>query len=312
MSDKSINLLPTEYEFNNLLASMDKMLSPTMGPKFDQITNADTPKILEKEFDPKFEHKELHFNFFEDLEKQWDDYREKCNTPSQKCKEEVEEPVWNGDLAMNDLDLDEDSLILYQNQKEEEHVPNSQIADELQIHLEIDGLKSQTQPSEASSSPEKKRKTKRKAKTGLRKRKDVVFKALLRKIRSYYWKNFNHITKYNSLKKKESREDLYKECLRTYLQFEFNTESQEIVNEELILTLGDLMTSTGASNSEVNETYLTLYKFSISRLITLCKNPSFMSLIHHFSKIFEGKRLTKDEKKGLNMIIDEGLLSNCL
>jgi len=33
-----------------------------------------------------------------------------------------------------------------------------------------------------------------------------------------------------------------------------------------------------------------------------------MTLIHHFSEIFEGKRLTKDEKKGLNMIIDEGLL----
>ena len=178
----------------------------------------------------------------------------------------------------------------------------------MKFHLEIDPSKLKIQKTESSPQVEKKRKAK-KTKTGLRKRKDVVFKALLRKIRSYYWKNFNHTTHYNVLKK-NPHPTLYKECLKVYLDAEFAGEQNTIVNEELVLTLGDLMTSEGASNLSINETYLTLYKFSIARLLKLVGNPKFMTLIHHFSDIFDEERLTKDEKKGLQMIKDEGLFSS--
>lgn len=300
MSDKSISLLSCDNEFNKLLG---------FNIQDDQITVANTPKIIEKEPECEYEEKELHFNFYDVLDSQWGKFPSEYEDQDFENLKNEPEQVFEENLIDDCFNLQEDTLSMHKKQEIPElKVDDVQPDNELKIHLQIDGVKSQTAPSEPSNPPEKKRKTKRKAKTGLRKRKDVVFKALLRKIRSYYWKNFNFITKFNVLKKKDSREDLYKDCLKKYLQYEFGTESEEIVSPGLVLTLGDLMTSIGASHFEVNETYLTLYKFSIARLAKLCKNPDFMSLIHHFSDIFEGKRLTKDEKKGLKMMIDESLL----
>lgn len=235
MSYKSISLLSInndcKFEFENNIFS-------------DDLTVAQTPVIIAKE-DQEANDKDLFFNFEgcldNESEKELPIFEENVPLPqADDCKTFL----WENGSQCNLL-LEQESLIPEELSCEEK-VTVEKCEQEIKIHLQLDSVKAD-QNSPSLQKPSEKRRQKKKAKTGLRKRKDVVFKALLRKIRSYYWKNFNYVTHYNLLKKKNPTKGLYLDCLKTFLETEFRENSSISVSDELVLTLGDLMTSEGAS-----------------------------------------------------------------
>ncbi|CAI2360309.1 unnamed protein product [Moneuplotes crassus] len=299
MSDKSISLLSVsnemKFQFNQNLFS-------------DDLTVAQTPQVVEEELHNNCGEKDLRFNFDQEISTSTKELHIFDNEAIGHQDEYRQSFIWEQEMHC-DIMLDHNSLSIARHHLEKDSEEEKQPEEKIKVHFEMDSIKDD-QTLKKPKKTLKKPKSKKKVNTGLRKRKDVVFKSLLRKIRSYYWKNFNDITHFNILKKKNLSHTLYYECLKIYLETEFGTRNPAVITNELILTLGDLMTSDGASGRDINEAYLTLYKFSIARLIRLCKNPDFMMLIHHFSDVFEGKKLTKDERKGLQMIKDEALLSS--
>ena len=74
--------------------------------------------------------------------------------------------------------------------------------------------------------------------TGLSKRKDVVLKALLRRIRTYFWKDLNAKTKYLN-KKKYKGASIFNDCLTFYIE----NILKEVATSEFLHILGSFISS---------------------------------------------------------------------
>lgn len=139
--------------------------------------------------------------------------------------------------------------------------------------------------------------------TGLKLRKDVVLKTILRKIRTFYWSDFNEITRFKVYKHRKE-EDFYETCLKRYITTRLGIEC----SPEYLFALGSFMSSRDVEkllatktsllytldpnrrnemikgNDEVHET---LYKFSFSKYQKLVRNKYFKDLIIGYSNAGE-------------------------
>ena len=154
--------------------------------------------------------------------------------------------------------------------------------------------------------------------TGLKQRKDVVLKSLLRKIRHYFWNQLKNTTKYMKQKKRRGIE-YYERCLETYIQSELN----EDVSRELVFVLGsiaspvdmkELITHKQRTQPEgdqellknelrrIDEIYEILYKFSFAKFTSLAKSPEFFKIISNFQHAQESS-LKSDEIIGVKILL---------
>ena len=151
------------------------------------------------------------------------------------------------------------------------------------------------------------------------KRKDVSLKSLLRKIKKFFWIDFQCITMYNEQKKNKG-DDYYEKCLRIYIEIVF----QEQATPEFVFILGSFISSKDMKNlidnksnssfidfikkdyniTEVNKIYNTLYKFRLQNLEAFLRKECAQKLMHYFYKS-EIKNLKEDELIGLQIVIDK-------
>ena len=156
--------------------------------------------------------------------------------------------------------------------------------------------------------------------TGLNQRKDVVLKAVLRKMHSFFWKDINSETKYIRLKKRRGIQ-CFEEWLKLYIENKLN----EKPNDHLILVLGSIASSSDMKDfisrkssqeskaalkrisnqlSIVELIYNTLYKFSFSKFCTLAKSPEILKIMTYFVSKVESS-FSEDEKIGVQILINE-------
>ena len=156
--------------------------------------------------------------------------------------------------------------------------------------------------------------------TGLNQRKDVVLKAVLRKMHSFFWKDINSETKYIKLKKRRGVQ-----CFEEWLKLYFENKLNEKPNDHLILVLGSIACSSDMKDfisrklsqeskagfkkisnqlSIVELIYNTLYKFSFSKFCTLAKSPEILKIMTYFVTKVESS-LSEDEKIGVQILINE-------
>lgn len=156
--------------------------------------------------------------------------------------------------------------------------------------------------SPSAAKPLRKRPGRKKIHTGLNQRKDVILKKMLRRIRAYYWKRFNSITKYNVRKRSFQTSDFFYDWIRFFLLHEMKITNPK---EQMVKSLGDIMWIKENGGKTDNEVYLVLYKFSFKRFTKLAENPHFQYFVKTYAKQIEAGNLTSDEKIALKMILNE-------
>lgn len=145
----------------------------------------------------------------------------------------------------------------------------------------------------------KKKVGRKKIPTGMDQRKDVVLKKVLRKIRNYYWKDFQTCTKFPIKKRGKADDAFLKDCLDIYIKKVFKQDPKP----GMVRTLSNLMCVKDSKKKE-NLIYQTLYKFSFTRFKKVTRNSNFRYLVHRYSENVESGSLTPDESIGLQMIIN--------
>ena len=156
--------------------------------------------------------------------------------------------------------------------------------------------------------------------TGLNQRKDVVLKAVLRKMHSFFWKDINSETKYIRLKKRRGIQS-FEEWLNLYIKNKLN----EKPNDHLVLVLGSIACSSDMKDfisrkphqeskaslkrisnqlSIVELIYNTLYKFSFSKFKSLAKRPEMLTIMTYFVSRLENS-FSEDEKIGVQILINQ-------
>eukprot|EP00344_Euplotes_crassus_P010045 CAMPEP_0197004396 /NCGR_PEP_ID=MMETSP1380-20130617/22119_1 /TAXON_ID=5936 /ORGANISM="Euplotes crassus, Strain CT5" /LENGTH=271 /DNA_ID=CAMNT_0042423165 /DNA_START=113 /DNA_END=928 /DNA_ORIENTATION=+ len=170
--------------------------------------------------------------------------------------------------------------------------------------------KSTSKAKEVKPKVSKKRTTKpkkvgrKKIETGMEQRKDVVLKKVLRKIRNYFWRDFQIYTEFPIKKRGKADDALLKDCLEIYVRKVFNLEPKP----GMVRTLSNLMCGKETKQKE-NLIYQTLYRFSFTRFKKVTKNSSFRFLVSRYSESVDRETLTPDESIGLDMIISMSLKS---
>ena len=154
--------------------------------------------------------------------------------------------------------------------------------------------------------------------TGLRNRKDVVLKTLLRKIRNHFWQDLNSETRY--YKHKRNRGSLYYErCLRNYIENKLG----EVASKDFMFIFGSIVSHSdmeqliikGSTNlfeqeesenllKQIKDIHQILYKFSVSKFSILSRRPEMLNLILQFEKV-KRSWLNRDENIGIQILINE-------
>lgn len=157
--------------------------------------------------------------------------------------------------------------------------------------------------------------------TGLTLRKDVVLKSLLRRIRNFYWDDFNEITKFKNYKYRRDANH-FEVCLKEYISLRLRVN----YDGDYLITTGNFISSKDTSKLisnrtsslytedeetrnqmllENKEVHHTLYKFSFSKFQTLVKKNSIRDLIIRYSNEVDPLSLSEDETIGLGMLVTE-------
>lgn len=152
----------------------------------------------------------------------------------------------------------------------------------------------------------------------LSQRRDVVFKTIVRDMRKYFIEDFNKMTSYVK-KKRYNKKDYYLTCIDNYIKNEHfhqvSTKNGRNI-KDFNIYLGALIYPKEFSNiiskkqhlKLIDETYSTLYKFSLSKMKNyLIKDAIFNLFMHYYNKeIVEGDRLdtNKTMKKHKSLYLE--------
>jgi hypothetical protein len=157
---------------------------------------------------------------------------------------------------------------------------------------------------------------------GLTQRKDVVLKALLRKMRTSLWEKFNSVTLFKE--KRNMKGPLhYDICLRLFAREKLG----ELANDAFLFYLSILMSTKKTEElvsfkfsslykrtdeersqqlEEISQVHEVLYKFSCSKFKRLLEKKELWTLIHHYFSTLNSSEMSQDEK-----ICSEILLKYC-
>lgn len=175
--------------------------------------------------------------------------------------------------------------------------------------------------------------------TGLSQRKDVVLKSILRKIRSYFWRKFNEVTKFMALKRKKSK-CFFGDCLKSFIISELHLEptkemifkfgsiisskhmtslylqqqnKQHYLNKEMKTVSKDtLQAADNSANSDeleaIKEIHDTFNKFSMSKFRCISKCQHMYQILRCYAKLTETSQVHSDGKMtdmqiGLEMLL---------
>ena len=171
-------------------------------------------------------------------------------------------------------------------------------------------------------SPKCKKKVGRKPlNTGLTLRKDVVLKTVLRKIRTFYWSDFNAVTRFKLYKHRKAA-DYYETCIKRYVSlrmgmkcsrgylfafgsFMSSKEVHKLLNIKTSSLFTPLLERRNQMREDSEEVYDTLYKFSFSKYSKLVRSKDFKDLIIRYSKVVDHDTLSEDEAIGLGILVEE-------
>lgn len=149
--------------------------------------------------------------------------------------------------------------------------------------------------------------------TGLQGRKDVALKNMLRKVRSFYWSQFNLTESGN--KRRSTNNESYDEQVKFFIEALLGMPS----TPKLVFTLGSMMSVSKMESClrsslakptatkkvrEAENIHNTLYKFSMKRFKKLSKCPSFRKLIMYYESHADQEGFSNDEQIGLQMLVD--------
>ena len=157
------------------------------------------------------------------------------------------------------------------------------------------------------------------AELGLRKRKDVVLKTLLRKIRSLIKDNFILYSK-NFKRKNDKQIENIQRRVKGYISNCMEEEPTDsfwdtfgvfIWTEQIEETLYQLSEHQHKMElvKKIKEVRETLYKFSFSRLTNLFDYAGMTEIIKHYSKIQNQDLLSNDEKIGVQILLEESKIN---
>lgn len=139
----------------------------------------------------------------------------------------------------------------------------------------------------------KKKRGRKPIKTGLTKRKDVVLKALVRKVRKFHIKRLKEVTDFKTVFQCGTQQ--LHQFIKTYIEKEFWMEP----NIDFINTWEWFMFLDSSNNNIFRDA---LYKYSLPKLQRLLENQYFRSLLYHYSFEADENELDKNTLIALEMI----------
>ena len=160
-------------------------------------------------------------------------------------------------------------------------------SDNAAVNREIKSPQNGSNSQNTTKKPKAKKKVGRKPLgLGLVKRKDVVYKSVLRQIRNYFWTGLNDHTKYQARKSRRD-ESFYYECLDDYISKALKVE----VSDQIILLVGSFASPRDMEALIKKDPYKIYPKSKIEK----CRS------IHKTLYLFNQKRFEKEILKSSDM-----------